>query len=172
MSFLISSWKNILHLFQSLSQTINASLSLSLSLTVSKTNQAVLVFLNGPFPASFSLFSSCLFNRVDSKCSLYNFSDEWIRTAGLWNRKRPLYKLSHNRCQQAVLFVKTIKGKTLLHWRSIVTAAPLCPNCGLGAVWPDWAINWTLGKFLKPLATINWPKSLLFLGNFCNGVKI
>ena len=30
------------------------------------------------------------------------------------------------------------------------------------AVWPDWAIFWTLGKFLKPLATINLPKSPTF----------
>ena len=27
-------------------------------------------------------------------------------------------------------------------------------------------------QFLKPLATINLPKSPTFLGNFCNGVKI
>ena len=38
-------------------------------------------------------------------------------------------------------------------------------------MWPDWAIYWTLGNFLKPLATINLPKSLTFLGNFCKGVK-
>ena len=42
----------------------------------------------------------------------------------------------------------------------------LCP------VWPDWAIYWTLGNFLKPLATINLSKSLTFLGNFCKDVKI
>ena len=30
----------------------------------------------------------------------------------------------------------------------------------------------TLGNFLKPLATINFPKSPIFLGNFCKGVKI
>ena len=41
---------------------------------------------------------------------------------------------------------------------------------GLTRVWPDWAIYWTLGDFLKTLATINLPKSLL--GNFCKGVKI
>ena len=40
------------------------------------------------------------------------------------------------------------------------------------AVWPDWAIYLTLGNFLKPLATINLPKSLTFLGNICKGVKI
>ena len=37
------------------------------------------------------------------------------------------------------------------------------------AVWPDLAIFWTLGNFLKPLATINLPK---FPNNFCKGVKI
>ena len=30
----------------------------------------------------------------------------------------------------------------------------------------------TLGNFLKPFATINLPKSPIFLGNFCNGAKI
>ena len=30
---------------------------------------------------------------------------------------------------------------------------------------------WTFGNFLKPLATINLPKSPTFLGNFCKGVK-
>ena len=29
-----------------------------------------------------------------------------------------------------------------------------------------------VGNFLKPLATINLPKSPTFLGNFCKGVKI
>ena len=29
-------------------------------------------------------------------------------------------------------------------------------------VWPDLAIYWTLGNFSKPLAKINWPKSLTF----------
>ena len=33
-------------------------------------------------------------------------------------------------------------------------------------------IYWTLGNFLKALATINLPKSPTFLGNFCKGVKI
>ena len=39
-------------------------------------------------------------------------------------------------------------------------------------MWPDWAIYWTLGNFLKPLAAINLPKSPTFLVNFCKGVKI
>ena len=39
-------------------------------------------------------------------------------------------------------------------------------------MWPDWVIYWTLGNFLKSLATINFPKSPTFLGNFYKGVKI
>ena len=34
------------------------------------------------------------------------------------------------------------------------------------------AIYWTLGRFFKPLAKINLPKSPTFLANFCKGVKI
>ena len=34
------------------------------------------------------------------------------------------------------------------------------------------AINWTLGNFLKPLATINLSQSPKFLGNLCKGVKM
>ena len=40
----------------------------------------------------------------------------------------------------------------------------------LRSVWPDWAIFCTLGYFLKPLASINLPKSPTFLGIFCKGV--
>ena len=40
------------------------------------------------------------------------------------------------------------------------------------AVWPDWAIHWTLGNFVKPLATINFPKSPTFLSKFYKGDKI
>ena len=40
------------------------------------------------------------------------------------------------------------------------------------AVWPDLAIYWTLGNFLKPLATINLPKSPTVLDNFCVCAKI
>ena len=40
------------------------------------------------------------------------------------------------------------------------------------AVWPDWAIYWTLGNFSKSAATISLPKSPTFLGNYCKGVKI
>ena len=39
-------------------------------------------------------------------------------------------------------------------------------------MWPDLAIYWTLGNFSKPVAIISLSKSLTFLGNFCEGVKI
>ena len=39
-------------------------------------------------------------------------------------------------------------------------------------VWPNLAIYWTLGNFLKPLATINLLRSATSLGNFCVGAKI
>ena len=45
-------------------------------------------------------------------------------------------------------------------------------SLGMSPVWPDWAIYFTLGNFLKPLARINLPKSPTFLRNFCKCVKI
>ena len=42
----------------------------------------------------------------------------------------------------------------------------LSVSLSLASVRPDWAICWTLGKFLKPLAIIDLPKSLTFLGIF------
>ena len=39
-------------------------------------------------------------------------------------------------------------------------------------VWPGLGIFCTLGYFLKPWATINLPKSHIFLGNSYKGVKI
>ena len=38
------------------------------------------------------------------------------------------------------------------------------------SVWPDWEIYWTLGNFIKHLATINLPKSPTFLGNLCKSL--
>ena len=43
---------------------------------------------------------------------------------------------------------------------------------GSESVWPNWAIYWTLGNFLKPLAIIHLPKSPTFFGNFCEVVQI
>ena len=38
-------------------------------------------------------------------------------------------------------------------------------------MWPDLAIYWTFGNFLKPLAKINLPKCPKFLGNFVKALK-
>ena len=35
-----------------------------------------------------------------------NFADDWIRTTDLWNRKRPLYQLSHNHYQQKIVYIE------------------------------------------------------------------
>ena len=48
----------------------------------------------------------------------------------------------------------------------------VAPKWGWFTVWPDWAIYWTLGNFLNPLAAINLSKSPTFLDNFWKGVKI
>ena len=45
-------------------------------------------------------------------------------------------------------------------------------NAQLPSVWPDWVIYWTLGNFLKPLATINLPKSTTLFGIFYKCVQI
>ena len=50
--------------------------------------------------------------------------------------------------------------------------SPLHTSSASTSVWPGWAIYWTLGNFLKPLATIILPKPPTFLGKFCKGVKI
>ena len=70
--------------------------------------------------------------------------------------------LSESRLISMINYIQPIPtiGVTNSHWPS---SQP---------VWPDWAIFWTLGNFLKPLATINLPQSPPFLGNFCKGVKI
>ena len=70
----------------------------------------------------------------------------------------------------------------LFHFLIEVTShfTPLCQSIRASVhcrpswppVRPDWAIFCTLGNFFKPLATINLPKSLTFLGNFCKGVNI
>ena len=60
----------------------------------------------------------------------------------------------------------------LIQFQSYNKAKENCTVKGTNSVWPDWAIYWTLDNFLKPLATINLPKSPTFLGIFCKGVKI
>ena len=52
------------------------------------------LFLNGPFPASFSPFQYSW--QWTNKHPILKFANDWIRPANLWRRKRPLYQLSHN----------------------------------------------------------------------------
>ena len=54
---------------------------------------------NGPFPASFFFIFVFSIQLTVNKCSI-NFADDWIRTADLWYRKRPLYQLSHTTTAQ------------------------------------------------------------------------
>ena len=58
-------------------------------------NLSLSLFLNGPFAASFFFIFIFSIQLTVNKCSI-NFADDWIRTADLWYRKRPLYQLSHN----------------------------------------------------------------------------
>ena len=63
----------------------------------------------------------------------------------------------------------------LMHTTRVTQTAGSCVNQPLisltGSVTSS-AIYWTLGHFLKPLATINLLKSPTILDNFCKGVKI
>ena len=61
-----------------------------------------IIYLNGPFLASFSSF--CLFQTLDSKqMFIINFVDDCIWTSDLWF-EWPLYQLSHNRRPQQYYF--------------------------------------------------------------------
>ena len=68
----------------------------------------------GQFPASFFFIFVC------SKQSIVNkVADDYIRTADLWRRKRPLYQLRHSRCLH--LFILLVLTKHVwsfkFHWR-------------------------------------------------------
>ena len=48
-----------------------------------------------------------------NNCSVYKFADDWIRTADLWCRRRPLYQLSHNHCPSAPSLMYVIVWYTI-----------------------------------------------------------
>ena len=54
----------------------------------------------GLFFLYFRLFNTQL---TVNKCSI-NFANDWIRTAGLWYRKRPLFQLSHTTTAHGAYF--------------------------------------------------------------------
>ena len=103
-----------------------------------------------------------------------NFADDWIQTADLWNRKQPLYQLSHNHFPILSKFdaLKHLVNESERRSSSEVGGNQKLHEHEPPPVWPDWAIFCTLGNFLKPLAKINLAKSPTFFGNFCKGVKI
>ena len=73
-----------------------------------------------------------------------------------------------------MIFASVTRMRTLLGiiMQRLWTVTSLISFCALQTVLPDLAIYWTLGKFLKPLATIHLSKSRTVLGNFCEVVKI
>ena len=76
-------------------------------------------FLNGPFQASFCLFSS--FQLSPSKQLILNkVADDQIRPADLWCEKRPLYQLRHNQCPQIgnVYFISERRDDDENRWQT------------------------------------------------------
>ena len=57
---------------------------------------SILFLKNGPFSASFTLFSSFQYSW-QYKVNI-NFANDWIWTVDFWCRKRLLYQLRHNHC--------------------------------------------------------------------------
>ena len=71
------------------------------SLYIKSLQQSRLFILNG---RSRSLFSSFQISIQLTLNIQYKFADAWIRPADLWDRKRPLYQLSHNHCPDSLFF--------------------------------------------------------------------
>ena len=90
-------------------------------------------------------------------------------TFSSWPTSRPLSSFPSQKetwSLRSVFFASHDVVQLGLVWRSNLSVAYLL------LVWPDGAIYWTLGHFLKPLVTINLLKLPLFLGNFCKCVII
>ena len=91
--------------------------------------------------------------------------------------------LFRNTLNECCLLPNLITLKQYLNWmKCTFSVLPPCPihgmmccsktsSDGLAPVWPDWAIYWTLGNFVKLSATINLSKSSTLLGNFCKALK-
>ena len=104
--------------------------------------------------------------------------EKWLQIGAISESQGlPIY-YSWTFVQQTACSAQVRHEWTSQHWNARINKQwhfhydGLNPNCWQQTVWPDWAIYWTLGKFLKPLATIYLPKSPTFLVNFCKGVKI
>ena len=91
-------------------------------------------------------------------------SMHWNASFSIQQKQIPIQKRRRKFCKELVG-----RKKILIFYLSFFSSS-LTHSCLL-AVWPDLVIFCTLGNFLKPLATINLPKSLTLLGNFRIGVK-
>ena len=69
---------------------------------ISLKKTMTMLFQKGHFLPLFLYFR--LFNTVVSKCSIYIFADDWIRTVYLWYTVQPLYQLSLNHCPISFVF--------------------------------------------------------------------
>ena len=71
---------------------------------------------NGPPTASFCfIFVFSIQLTVNKQMfNIFIFADDWIRTADLWNWKRPLYQLSHNHCPGVTTFGQLLEKLGLL----------------------------------------------------------
>ena len=88
-----------------------------------------LKIVNGPYPASFSVFSSfqCNWNAI-------KFADYWIRTTEHWSRKQPLTQLSCNDCQfdcSRPLLLNVF----IIHWHKVI---PLSLLTGVKTILGLW----------------------------------
>ena len=73
-----------------------------------------------------------------NNCSVYKFADDWIRTADLWCRRRPLYQLSHNHCPREKMSLEQASGASCTTIYSSVRAhtktfCSICPRCVLNS---------------------------------------
>ena len=94
--------KNVRHLCK-LKMKINAILEKLLS-PLASTNTKDYSFLKNWALLGLFFFIFVFSIQLTVKCSIYFFANDGIRTADLWNRKQPLYQLSHNHCPKDYLF--------------------------------------------------------------------
>ena len=89
-----------------------------------------------------------------------------------YHSKVPNYSLSHG---TKIHGIKCLPIKTVNMHFGVYEAKWILEGvfkASLPPVWPDLVIYWTLSNFLKPLVTIDLPKSSTFLGNFWKCGKI
>ena len=131
-------------------------------------------FLNGIFTASFSLFSSFQYGWLET-----NVQYKFLPMTGF----EPQTSVVGSYCSTNWGTTNAISVINLFSWGNLETSpykvtdwsdpwlleaenTNLRWSITVQPVWPGWAIYWTLGNFLKPLATNNLPKSPHILRQF------